>query len=170
VVDKFVGDAVMVVFREASHFSRAVEACLAIRKQLQAMALRYGDDSPYSHGVGIGLDSGELISGSIGAKGLSRLDYTVIGETVNTAARLAVLANKEQILIAEHLLERVEGSYECLPLGTKGLPGSTVELNVHDIVRRRQEGVSTSDQTASIEQHGPRGAAQPAPLLAAKPE
>jgi len=120
--------------------------------------------------VGIGLDSGELISGSIGAKGLSRLDYTVLGETVNTAARLAALADKGQILIAEHLLARVEGSYECLSLGSRSLPGSTVELALHDVVRRKQEGVSTTDQTTTLQRHGPRGGTHPSLLVATKPE
>jgi class 3 adenylate cyclase len=168
VVDKFVGDAVMAVFRETGHLGRALEACLVIRQQLQAMAFRYGDLSPYAHGVGIGLDSGEMISGSIGAKGLSRLDYTVLGVTVNNAARLAVLAGRAQILIAEHLLTRVEGSFECLALGSRSLPGSSVALAVHDVVSRKQVRVSTSEQTVSIDAHAQKETPRSTPVVAAK--
>ncbi|HZH17186.1 MAG TPA: protein kinase [Archangium sp.] len=169
VVDKFVGDSVMAVFRGHGHLGRALEACLAARQQLRAMAFRSGDASPYAHGLCIGVDSGELICGSIGAKGLGRLDYTVLGETVNTAARLTVLAGRDQILLGAHLAARVEAGFECLSLGTRSLPGSSSELTVHELVARREQRVSSSDQTASIEVHGSSAASsQPLALAAAK--
>ena len=168
-VDKFVGDAVMAVFRGQGHLGRALEACLAARQQLRAMAFRSGDASPYGHGVCIGLDSGELICGSIGAKGLGRLDYTVLGETVNTAARLAVLAGRDQLLIGAHLLARVEAGFECRPLGARSLPGSSSELAVHDIVARREQRVSSADQTVSLDVPAPQGgSSHPAALAASK--
>ncbi len=166
VVDKFIGDAVMAVFRDQGHLGRALEACLAARQQLRAMAFRYGDASPYAHGASIGLDSGVLICGSVGAKGLGRLDYTVLGETVNTAARLTVLAARDQILIGEHLRERVEVSFECMALGEKTLPGSSEGLAVHDVVGRRQVRVSASDQTVSIDASAPEIVPHQAALVA----
>ncbi|WP_075207579.1 protein kinase domain-containing protein [Archangium violaceum] len=154
VVDKFVGDSVMAVFRGQGHLGRALEACLAARQQLRTMAFRSGDSSPYAHGLCIGLDSGELLCGSIGARGLGRLDYTVLGEPVNTAARLALLAGKDQLLIGAHLLPRVEAGFECQELGTRNLPGCGTELGVHEVMSRRDQRVSSSDRTASIEIHG----------------
>ncbi|HYO67631.1 MAG TPA: protein kinase [Archangium sp.] len=154
VVDKFVGDSVMAVFRGHGHLGRALEACLAARQQLRAMAFRSGDSSPYGHGLCIGLDSGELLCGSIGAKGLGRLDYTVLGEPVNTAARLALLAGKDQLLIGAHLLPRVETGFECQDLGTRNLPGCGTELGVHEVVARREQRVSSADRTVSIEARG----------------
>jgi len=111
-VDKFVGDAVMAVFRGPGHLERALEGCLAARQQLQAMAARSGRESPYAHGVCAGLDSGELVYGSIGARALGRLDYTVLGDVVNTAARLASQADREQILVRAELAARL-GAFEC---------------------------------------------------------
>jgi class 3 adenylate cyclase/predicted Ser/Thr protein kinase len=166
VVDKFVGDAVMAVFRGPGHLNRGLEACLAARQQLRAMAFRSGEDSPYVHGVSIGVDSGALIRGSIGARGLGRLDYTVLGVAVNTAARLTVLADKDQLLIGEHLRLRLEGAFECKALGTRLLPGSTEGLAVHEVVARREERVSSADQTASLDGHE-SGAALAPPVLAA---
>ena len=58
VVDKFVGDAVMTVFRGQGHVGRALDACLSARQQLRALAFRGGDSSPYAHGVCMGLASG----------------------------------------------------------------------------------------------------------------
>jgi serine/threonine protein kinase/class 3 adenylate cyclase len=168
VVDKFVGDAVMAVFRGQGHLSRGLEACLAARQQLRAMAFRYGEGSPYVHGVSIGVDSGELICGSIGARGLGRLDYTVLGMTVNTAARLTVMAERDQLLIGEHLRMRLEGAFECRSLGSRSLPGSTVTLAVHEVVSRQDERISSSDQTASIDANAMRGGLTPAVLAASK--
>ncbi|QRK04492.1 protein kinase [Archangium violaceum] len=170
VVDKFVGDAVMAVFRGPGHLSRGLEACLAARQQIRAMAFRYGEASPYVHGVSIGLDSGELIRGSIGAKGLGRLDYTVLGATVNTAARLTVMAERDQILIGDHLRLRLEGGFEYRELGSRCLPGSTQALAVLELLSRREERVSSSDQTASMEASAPRHSSVPPVLAASKME
>ncbi|MFY0582547.1 protein kinase domain-containing protein [Cystobacter fuscus] len=153
VVDKFVGDAVMAVFREAGHLERALVACVAARDQLQTMASRYGEHSPYVHGASIGLDSGELLSGSVGAKGLGRLNYTVLGDAVNTAARLASSAERDQILIRDSLRQRVEGSFECVGAGERRLPGTKEPVTVYDVryyKKREKEGVSTSESTASV--------------------
>ncbi|WNG35091.1 protein kinase [Archangium violaceum] len=170
VVDKFVGDAVMAVFRGPGHLNRALEACLVARQQLRAMAFRCGDSSPYVHGVSIGLDSGELICGSIGAKGLGRLDYTVLGVTVNTAARLTVMAERDQLLIGDHLRLRLEGGFEFRELGTRCLPGSTQGLSVLEVLSRREVRVSSSDQTASMDTSAPQGSSSPAVLAASNME
>jgi class 3 adenylate cyclase len=164
VVDKFVGDAVMVVFRGQGHVGRALDACLAVRRQLQAMAFRGGEQPPYNHGVCIGLASGELVSGSIGARALGRLDYTVLGEVVNTAARLAGVAQRGQILITEELRGRVGGDFLCTALGMHALPGVPEPLMVHDVLDRSAVVVTPSDKTASV---APRGLDEPPRMAAA---
>src|SRR5262249_37312806 len=95
------------------HLERAFDACLAARKALADMAARAGEGSPYAHGIVVGVDSGPLISGSIGSRVASRLDYTVLGEVVNNASRLQAGAQKGQILINAALYQRVEGMFEC---------------------------------------------------------
>ena len=84
-VDKFIGDAVMAVFRGEFHLERAVQASLAIRKQIESLGK--DEDINFYPKVSTGLNSGDLISGNIGATTLRRLDYTVIGDVVNTAQR-----------------------------------------------------------------------------------
>jgi class 3 adenylate cyclase len=152
VVDKFVGDAVMAVFRGQGHLGRALDACLAVRQQLRDLTFRGGEQSPLSHGVCMGLASGELISGSIGARTLGRLDYTVLGDVVNTAAWLASLAGKEQLLISDALRGRLDASFAFQSLGTRQLPGSAGAVEVHDVVgRRSMEAVaSAADTTVSV--------------------
>ena len=139
----------MAVFRGQGHLGRALEACLAARQQLRALAFRGGEQSPYAHGVCIGLDSGELLSGSIGARALGRLDYTVLGDVVNTAAWLASVAGKDQILIRESLGTRLDTSFECVPHGARQVPGQATLARVHEVVSRREAVLTAADSTAS---------------------
>jgi class 3 adenylate cyclase len=155
-VDKFVGDAVMAVFRGPGHLEQGVEACLAARRQLEAMAARHGEQSPYAHGVCIGLDSGELLCGSVGAPGLGRLDYTVIGDAVNTAARLASLAGRQQLLVTDALRQRLDKRFESVRLGARTLSGVGAAVLIHDVQGQREETVSGSDETSSVEAEAAR--------------
>jgi len=149
-VDKFVGDAVMAVFRGQGHVGRAMDACLAAREQLRAMAFRSGDQSPYVHGVCIGMASGELLSGSIGARTLGRLDYTVLGHVVNLAAWLASMAGRGQILIHDELRDQLVEGFECRALGMQTLPGRSATACIHEVLARKEEVISTGDATASV--------------------
>jgi len=152
VVDKFIGDAVMAVFRGQGHLGRALDACLSARQQLRAMAFRNGEQSPYAHGVCIGLASGDLLSGNIGARSLGRLDYTVLGKVVNTAAWLASLASGDQILIREELSARLETSFECLPIGMHHLPDMGAPMPIYQVVARKSAVPSATEPTASFEE------------------
>src|ERR1700712_4166316 len=87
-VDKFMGDAVMSVFRGEYHLDKAIDVALVVREQIKNMeAIQLGDIS-YKPEVSIGINSGEMVSGNIGSSSLKRLDYTVIGDTVNLSQRL----------------------------------------------------------------------------------
>ena len=114
-VDKFMGDAVMAVFKGDHHLDRAVEASLLVRNQIESLP-----DSRSIHfqpQVSIGLDSGEVISGNIGSGSLRRLDYTVIGDVVNTAQRLQTAAQAGQIFINEGSYEKIRESFNCNKIG-----------------------------------------------------
>ena len=113
-IDKFIGDAVMAVFRGEYHLDRAVEAALAVRKQFEEMPVEHDNYTPK---VSIGINSGEVISGNIGSANLRRLDYTVIGDVVNTAQRLQSVAKAGQILINEDSYEKIKESFNCIKLG-----------------------------------------------------
>jgi eukaryotic-like serine/threonine-protein kinase len=138
VVDKFVGDAVMAVFRGDDHVARALDACVAARAALAALAARTGDRSPYAHGVAIGLDAGTMISGSIGSKVISRLDYTVLGDVIHRASQLGAIAGRDRILIGEGMRSTVGGLFECEPAGEHTLPGpgASAPVPVYNVVRR----------------------------------
>jgi len=122
-VDKLMGDAVMAVFKGDFHLDRAVEASLLVRKQIESLG--DSDSLHFSPRVSIGLDSGEVISGNIGSGSLRRLDYTVIGDVVNTAQRLQTAAQAGQIFINEVSYEKIRESFNCNKIGEMKLKNKT---------------------------------------------
>jgi len=116
-VDKFMGDAVMAVFRGDFHLDRAIDAALAIREKLAHVAEIKFDEITYKPEISIGINSGEMVSGNIGSASLKRLDYTVIGDAVNMAQRLQSVAKAGQILITEETYYKAKESFICIPAG-----------------------------------------------------
>jgi len=116
IVDKFLGDAVMASFKGDYHIDRALDACLAIRNSIKSANIGIGI-SKFKPEVSIGINSGEMIWGNIGSAALKRLDYTVIGDPVNVAARLQAAADKGQILITEEAYEKIKESFLCTLVG-----------------------------------------------------
>ncbi len=92
-VDKFIGDAILAVFRGEFHLDRAIDACLTLRAQIEKLP-NEAENISFLPKVAIGIHTGELISGNIGSANLRRLDYTVIGDVVNTAERSNLLLKK----------------------------------------------------------------------------
>jgi class 3 adenylate cyclase len=115
-VDKFIGDAVMAVFRGEYHLDRAIEAGLAVRSEIEKIPPETGQPH-FSPKVSIGINSGEMICGNIGSASLRRLDYTIIGDVVNTAQRLQSVAQEGQILIGESSYEKVKEFFHCRKVG-----------------------------------------------------
>lgn len=132
-VDKFIGDAVMAVFRGNYHLDRAVDASLAIRKKIQALPNETGDIF-FSPKVSIGINSGEMISGNIGSATLRRLDYTVIGDVVNTAQRLQSVAKENQIIISENSYEKIKESFSCSKVGEVILKNKSNPVVIYEVM------------------------------------
>ena len=132
-VDKFMGDAVMAVFRGDYHLDRAIEATLALQKQIAKLPVesKFISDSPK---LSIGINSGEMISGNIGSANLRRLDYTVIGDVVNTAQRLQSTAKHGQILINENSYNKVKESFNCQKVGEVKLKNKSEPMMIYEVL------------------------------------
>jgi len=131
-VDKFIGDAILAVFRGEYHLDRAIEASLAVRAQIEKLPQQ--DNISFKPKVAIGIHSGELISGNIGSSSLRRLDYTVIGDVVNTAERLQGVAHENQILITESSFEKIKEFFNCKRIGEVCLKNKAHPLIVYEVV------------------------------------
>jgi adenylate cyclase len=136
-LDKFLGDAVMSVFgapgAHADHSLRAIRTALAMREgieRLSASRRRSGKD-PIS--IGIGVSTGEAVAGTVGTE--ERMEYTVIGDSVNLAARLESHAEPMQILISERTHRDVKEYVEARPLGVVKVKGKEEEVAVYEVLR-----------------------------------
>ena len=132
-IDKFMGDAVMAVFRDKFHLDRAIDAALAIKAQLNGAETFKSGDYEFKPEVSVGINSGEMVSGNIGSASLRRLDYTVIGDSVNLAQRLQGVAKASQILITQDVYNMAKESFNCIEVGeftlkNKALPVMTYEV------------------------------------------
>lgn len=132
-IDKFIGDAVMAVFKGEFHLDKAIEACLAVRAKIESLPIA-PEGVDFSPKVSIGINTGEMISGNIGSASLKRLDYTVIGDTVNTAQRLESAAQPNQILINEATYHKVKDSFKCKKVGDVNLKNKAKPTTVYEVL------------------------------------
>lgn len=132
-VDKFIGDAIMAVFRGEFHLDRAIDASLAVRDQIEKLSPIEGltDFKPQ---VSIGINCGEMISGNIGSATLRRLDYTVIGDTVNLAQRLQAAAAHGQIIISDKSYAQVKESFECKQVGKIKVKNKEDDIMIYEVI------------------------------------
>lgn len=131
-IDKFIGDAVMAVFKDDYHLDRAVEAALAVRKQIEELPGEL--NASFVPKVSIGINSGEVVSGNIGSATLRRLDYTVIGDVVNTAQRLQAAAAPNQICLNEACYEKIKESFNCQRVGEKSFKNKEAPVVVYEVL------------------------------------
>lgn len=132
-IDKFIGDAVMAVFKGDFHLDRAIDACLSVRRQIEKLPNESGQET-FSPKVSIGVNSGEVVSGNIGSATLKRLDYTVIGDSVNMAQRLQSKAQPGQILISDTSYEKVKESFQCKEVGEMNMKNKAAPVMTYEVL------------------------------------
>ena len=162
-LDKFIGDATMAVFNAPFDLEdyeyRAVCAAwdiVAGAKELEQKCLeRFGKSVAF----GVGVNCGEAVVGNIGCD--FRMDYTAIGDTVNTAARLESNAKRGQVLISEHIYQRVKDRVKVQEIGEILLKGKSQGVCVYELLgvgcdsaeknedRHKAIGTAESDETVS---------------------
>jgi len=124
-LDKFIGDAIMALWgapiAHADDPDRAVQAAIGMQRSLAALNEKWASEGRPQIGVGIGINYGEAFAGNIGSH--LRLEYTVIGDVVNTASRLCSKAGKGEVLISDpfYRMLKQKPEVEALePLALKG--------------------------------------------------
>lgn len=131
-IDKFIGDAIMAVFKGDYHLDRAIDASLAVRNKIENLLV--SDIISFKQKVSIGINSGEMISGNIGSANLKRLDYTVIGDVVNTAQRLQAAAGEGEIIINQASYDKVKDSFKCRKKGEIFLKNKSQPEIIYEVV------------------------------------
>ena len=134
-LDKYIGDAIMAVFGAPldmpDHAARAIRAALEMRERLEEFNADR-KEGPLLR-TRIGINSGKAVAGEIGS--VNKKEYTVLGDTVNTASRLeSSVAKPGMIVIGENTWQAVKDQFECRSLGTATLKGKTNEVAVYEVV------------------------------------
>ncbi len=138
-VDKYIGDEIMVLFGAPVGMDdpadQAVACALEMQSALDQFNIdreRHGDDMIQ---IGIGVNSGEVVVGSIGSS--QTMQYTCIGDAVNVASRLTDMAEAGQVIISEHTLGLLGGKAECdilPPVQLKGIDGTLKAYRVKELL------------------------------------
>ncbi|MGH7309178.1 MAG: adenylate/guanylate cyclase domain-containing protein [Candidatus Rokuibacteriota bacterium] len=135
-LDKFLGDAVMAVFgapiAHADHALRAVRTAVAMREGIERLSRRRIRRGGEPLTVGIGVSTGETVAGTVGTD--DRMEYTVVGDSVNVAARLESTAKPMQILIAGRTYEAVKDVVKARSLGVVRVRGKEEEIEVYEVL------------------------------------
>src|SRR5215204_2429944 len=135
-VDKFTGDGIMALFgapiAHEDHAARACFAALHIGELVNehATELRRGRGLNFS--VRVGINSGEVVAGAIGAEG--KLEYTAVGHTVGLAQRMEALAEPGKAYLTEHTAKLAEGYLELKDLGAFEVKGATHPIGVFELI------------------------------------
>jgi adenylate cyclase len=135
-LDKFLGDGVMAVFGaplyRADHALMAARTALAMQAGIRELSARrvLAGKSPLN--VGIGLNAGEVIAGTVGTD--VRMEYTVVGDCVNLAARLQSRARPGQILVTAETYARLNGGVHGRPLGPVCVKGKDEAIEVWELL------------------------------------
>ena len=136
-LDKFIGDAVMAQWGAPigtpEDPDKAMIAAMEMMAELDKLNVKWRAEGRPELQIGIGLNHGEAFAGNIGSE--KRLEYTVIGDTVNTASRLCSAAGPGEILISETM----RGSLKSVPalsvMPPMELKGKSQPVPVYKVVR-----------------------------------
>ena len=142
-VNKFVGDEAMAVFgapaANPDHALAAVRAALEIQDEIAELNLQKKMDG-MKIGVGVGINSGEMLSGNLGSQ--KRMEYTVIGDNVNIASRLTKVAKAGEILISKKTFDAIgdkEGELRFEPRGKAPVKGRRAHVTIYSVIRSKGE-------------------------------
>jgi len=151
-VDKYEGDAIMAVFGAPVHYDdhplRACHVSIDMQKELISLRAKWKSEGRPELYVRIGLNTGPMVVGNMGA--LSRLDYTVMGDSVNLGARLEG-ANKQYgtyFMISEFTYEHVKDDLETRFLDSLRVKGKAQPVKVYEVLERKENGLSEKKKKA----------------------
>lgn len=140
-LDKFVGDATMAVFNSPFDLDdyefRAVCAAMDIVEMGVALEAELLEKYGRTIGFGVGVNCGPAVVGNVGCE--NRMDFTAIGDTVNTAARLESNAKKGQVLISDTIYDRVKDRVEVEEVGEIPLKGKSKGVFVYSVTAVKRD-------------------------------
>jgi class 3 adenylate cyclase/DNA-binding NarL/FixJ family response regulator len=134
-VMQFVGDAVMAVFGapfpQPDHADRAVAAASAMHEHQSGINARWTQEGLPPFGLGLGLSTGEAAAALLGS--VERLEYTLVGDTVNLCQRLQQLAGKGETVLSEATVKALSVAVDMVLLGAQLVKGRDTPVVAYKI-------------------------------------
>lgn len=139
VINKFIGDAVLVVFGDPStdkyHAKNAVKCAYELRKKVKQIKERWITEGKPKIDIGVGINTGEVFIGNVGTS--NRFEYTVIGDTVNIASRIEDYNKiyKTHILISENTYNKISQLVDVIKIREVSIKGKSKKINIYEVLR-----------------------------------
>ena len=134
-LDKIIGDELMIVYgaplSSEDDTMRAVKTAIEMQQCIREMNKKRRKKNEAEIFVGAGINRGNVVSGNIGSR--EKLDYTVIGDTVNLGSRLCSAATPGEILVSESVYKRLKNDFPFKELDPIRVKGKTKKVNVYSI-------------------------------------
>jgi len=138
-LDKLVGDAIMIIFgAPVAHRDdslRAVRASLEMTKAILELGFVDTPSGKVEISMSIGVNTGEVVALNMGSD--KRMEYTVMGDTVNTASRLEGIANPGEVIISESTYQEVKDEIECEKLKAVMVKGKKEPIEMYRALRSK---------------------------------
>lgn len=142
-VNKYIGDAILAIFEEAPKYAdymdqdKAILAALDMQVQFQLLQKKWREkiNPLLKIGLGVGLSRGQFVVGNIGSE--NRMEYTVIGDTVNLANRLCSIAKEGEIIISDDIYKTMENLLVADVLEPVEIKGKTGKYNIYSVKTRK---------------------------------
>ena len=138
-IDKYIGDAILVFFGDPvpqdDHEQRALKMAVEMQDHVESLTDRWTATYGAPFRIGIGITTGWVTVGTIGSS--ARSDYTVLGNEVNLASRLADRANAGEILVSERTMNKAPASFEGEVVDEVTLKGVSRPIKVYSLKRTK---------------------------------
>ena len=139
VLNKFMGDAMLVIFgepkKDENHALIAIKCATKMLSKVRHLQDKWMDEGKPKIEMGVGISSGEAFIGNIGSN--DRLEYTVIGDTVNTASRIENYNKvyKTNFLISEETYKRVKNKVDVITINNVLIRGKASRMTIYEVIR-----------------------------------
>ena len=138
-IDKFIGDCIMAAWgiplkTEEDDARLAVATALKIQREVKNPNRKFFKEEASRLKIGIGIHSGPLVAGNLGSS--RRIDYTVIGDTVNIASRLEGIAGPDEVIITENTKVLLGGGFKLERRNPVHVKGKKEPLNIYKVLKK----------------------------------
>jgi class 3 adenylate cyclase len=142
-IDKFIGDCIMAVWgvpvvSSETDAINAVSCAVAIQNMIKSAEREFFRKDAERLRVGIGVNTGPLVAGNLGS--IQRMDYSVIGDTVNLAARLEGVAGADEIIISERTREQLGDYFDLEKRPSVRVKGKEQPIQIYNVLGLKQKG------------------------------